>query len=102
MRSCREAPPRLKALQSRVVQHSAGNGPHGLEPHLLLRQLVGDIALAPLAGGVQKAAPQHPAHISADIVCRGFFPGKGSGHSCFLSIVIIAEGMADITDGFLV
>jgi len=51
---------------------------------------------------MQKAAPQHPAYISADIVCRGFFPGKGSGHSCFLSIVIIAEGMADITDGFLV
>ena len=55
----------------------------------------------PLAGGVQKAAPQHPAHISADIVCSGFFPGKGSGHSRFLSVVIIAEGMAAIMDGFL-
>ena len=56
----------------------------------------------PLAGGVQKTAPQHPAHISTDIVCSGFFPGKGSGHSRFLSVVIIAESMTDIMDGFLV
>ena len=91
-----------KALQGGVAQHSAGNGPHRLESRLLLRQLIGDIALTLLAGSVQKAAPHHPAHISTDIVCSGFFPGKGSGHSRFLSVVIIAEGMADITDGFLV
>ena len=97
-----ELPSVLYMLQGGVVQHSAGNGPHRLEAHLLLWQLIGDIALAPLAGSVQKAAPQHPAHISADIVCRGFFPGKGSGHSRFLSVVIIAESVADIMDGFLV
>ena len=91
-----------KALQGGVAQHSAGNGPHRLESHLLLWQLIGDIALALLADSVQKAAPQHPAHISADIVCSGFFPGKGSGHSRFLSVVIIAESVADIMDGFLV
>ena len=67
-----------KALQGGVAQYSAGNGPHRLESHLLLWQLIGDIALAPLADSVQKAAPQHPAHISADIVCSGFFPGKAA------------------------
>ena len=91
-----------KALHSRVVQHSAGNGPHGLEAHLLLWKLIGDIALTPLAGGMQKAALQHSADIGADIVCRGFFSGKGSGHSCFLSVVIISESVADIMDGFLI
>ena len=91
-----------KALRGGVVQHSADDGPHRLESHLLLRQLIGDIALAQLAGGVQKTAPQHPAHISADIVCRSFFPGKGGGHSRFLSVVIVAESVADIMDGFLV
>ena len=30
-----------------------------------------------------------------------FFPGKGSGHSYFLSVVIISESVADIMDGFL-
>lgn len=89
-------------LQAGIAQHPLCNGPQRPDAQFPLRQLVGDIALAPLAGGVQKAAPQHPAHIGADIVCRGFFPGKGSGHSRFLSVVVIAESVTDIMDGFFV
>ena len=43
----------------------------------------------------------YPAHISTDIVCSGLFPGKGSGHSCFPSVVIIAESMTDTVNFFL-
>ena len=43
----------------------------------------------------------YPAHISTDIVCSGLFPGKGSGHSRFLSVVIIAESVADTVNFFL-
>ena len=43
----------------------------------------------------------YPAHISTDIVCSGLFPGKGSGHSRFLSVVIIAESVADTVNFLL-
>ena len=53
------------------------------------------VVLSRLGADVRRSLLIPVVCISTDIVCSGLFPGKGSGHSYFLSVVIIAESVAD-------
>ena len=103
---------------STAASHGLAHAQHIPKPHIpkqrlhqrrastqadfLARQLISGKALAPFAGGMQKAAAQRHAHIAADIGRGGLPIGKHGYQPRLNAIVIIAKGMADIINsGFI-
>ncbi len=97
-----EHPCKVKQLpQAHGLQHPPQQDPRRLETDLLPRQLVGNVALATLTGGVQKAVCQHAPHKAADVGHNRFLVTEPAGHALFFAVIIIAKGMANVLDVLL-
>ena len=87
--------------QAHGLQHPPQQDPRRLETDLLPRQLVGNVALATLTGGVQKAVCQHAPHKAADVGHNRFLVTEPAGHALFFAVIIIAKGVANVLDVLL-
>ena len=80
------------------LEHSLCQRQHGFQADFFSGALEGDVALAPLSGGIEQTAFQRHAHVAADIHRRCLPAGEGSRQPVLCAVVIVAEGMADVAD----